>query len=52
MRFDRAIAAHQTDSSAVLRFQPIDEGIHLLDLAKYLDATVEAARKEMAVLTT
>lgn len=32
--------------------QKCAKGIHLLDLAKYLDARVEAARKEMAALTT
>jgi hypothetical protein len=28
------------------------KGVHLTDLAKYLDARVEAARKEMIALTT
>ncbi|UWU70563.1 pyocin activator PrtN family protein [Bradyrhizobium sp. NC92] len=32
--------------------QKCAKGIHLLDLAKYLDARVEVARKEMAALTT
>jgi hypothetical protein len=32
--------------------QKCGKGIHLLDLAIYLDARVEAARKEMAALTT
>jgi Pyocin activator protein PrtN len=32
--------------------QKCAKGIHLLDLAKYLDARVEAARKEMTALTT
>jgi len=32
--------------------QKCAKGVHLLDLAKYLDARVEAARKEMIALTT
>jgi hypothetical protein len=32
--------------------QKCAKGIHLVDLAKYLDARVEAARKEMLALTT
>ena len=32
--------------------QKCAKGIHLTDLAKYLDARVEAARKEMLALTT
>jgi hypothetical protein len=32
--------------------QKCAKGVHLLDLAKYLDARVDAARKEMAALTT
>jgi len=32
--------------------QKCAKGVHLLDLAKYLDARVEAARKEMTALTT
>ena len=32
--------------------QKCAKGIHLVDLAKYLDARVEAARKEMMALTT
>jgi hypothetical protein len=32
--------------------QKCAKGIHLLDLAEYLDAQVEAARKEMRALTT
>jgi hypothetical protein len=32
--------------------QKCAKGVHLLDLAKYLDARVEAARKEMKALTT
>jgi pyocin activator protein PrtN len=32
--------------------QKCAKGIHLLDLAKYIDARVEAARKEMTALTT
>jgi hypothetical protein len=32
--------------------QKFSKGVHLLDLAKYLDARVDAARKEMAALTT
>jgi Pyocin activator protein PrtN len=32
--------------------QKCAKGIHLVDLAKYLDARVEAARKEMTALTT
>ena len=31
--------------------QKCAKGVHLLDLAKYLDARVEAARKEMKALT-
>jgi hypothetical protein len=31
--------------------QKCAKGVHLLDLAKYLDARVEAARKEMTALT-
>jgi hypothetical protein len=32
--------------------QKCTKGVHLMDLAKYLDARVEAARKEMKALTT
>jgi hypothetical protein len=32
--------------------QKCAKGIHLVDLAKYLDARVEAARKETMALTT
>ena len=32
--------------------QKCAKGVNLLDLAKYLDARVEAARKEMTALTT
>jgi hypothetical protein len=32
--------------------QKCAKGVHLLDLAKYLDARVDAARKEMVALTT
>lgn len=32
--------------------QKCAKGVHLLDLAKYLDERVEAARKEMTALTT
>ena len=32
--------------------QKCAKGVHLLDLAKYLDARVDAARKELAALTT
>jgi hypothetical protein len=32
--------------------QKCAKGIHLTDLAKYLDARAEAARKEMIALTT
>jgi hypothetical protein len=32
--------------------QKCANGVHLLDLAKYLDARVDAARKERATLTT
>jgi hypothetical protein len=31
--------------------QKCDKGIHLVDLAKYLDVRAEAARKEMIALT-
>jgi hypothetical protein len=32
--------------------QKCAKGVHLTDLAKYLDSRVEAARKEMIALTT
>jgi len=32
--------------------QKCAKGVHLLDLANYLDARVEAAKKEMVALTT
>lgn len=32
--------------------QKCAKGVHLLDLAKYLDARAEAARKEMKALTS
>jgi hypothetical protein len=32
--------------------QKCAKGVHVLDLAKYLDARVEAARKEMTALTS
>jgi hypothetical protein len=44
---DIAISLMRMESS-----QKCAKGVHLLDLAKYLDARVDAARKEMAALTT
>jgi Pyocin activator protein PrtN len=44
---DIAIPLVRTESS-----QKCAKGVDLLDLAKYLDARVDAARKEMPALTT
>jgi hypothetical protein len=47
-----AIEGNRTTDIVKETSQKCAKGIHLTDLAKYLDARVEAARKEMTALTT